>query len=54
MKFLDLNASADNWAEEILSISSLHIDTSEIIKLKGYDTDTNAYWMENFYLNFVS
>jgi glycosyltransferase involved in cell wall biosynthesis len=53
MKFLDIKYSPEVWAQEILALSDFHVDTSEIIKTKGYDTSTNALWLGKFYLTKV-
>ena len=39
------------WAERIVSAPHDRPDTREAIRLAGYDIDTTAKWLEQFYLN---
>lgn len=53
VKFLSLDLSAHQWAEEILKTYKLYerTDLSEVIKSKGYDIRSTANWLQNYYLS---
>lgn len=48
-EFLPLD-QPELWAERILSAPHDRPDTRDIIRLAGYDIDTTAKWLEQFYL----
>ncbi|MFN7250049.1 MAG: glycosyltransferase family 1 protein [Anaerobacillus sp.] len=50
LQFLSLKDSPTLWAEKILSSSVDHVDTSQLLQEKGYDTATMANWLTNFYI----
>ena len=51
IKHIPLSASPAHWVEEILKTQShARRNTSEQIIQAGYDIETNAQWLQNFYL----
>lgn len=53
IKFLNLNASIDNWASSILSTNIQKKNIQEKIIKSGYDSSTNAKWLSDYYLNKI-
>jgi glycosyltransferase involved in cell wall biosynthesis len=51
IKFLDIKDSPEKWTKEILLSNYKHIDTSDIIKDKGFDNYTNAMRLGEIYTN---
>jgi len=47
--FIPINMT-EIWAEKILHDHTQRYDTSEMIKKAGYDINTTAKWMQEFYL----
>ncbi|MFC0216469.1 glycosyltransferase family 1 protein [Paenibacillus chartarius] len=54
VKFLGLNDSPAVWAEHIVSCSTEHADTSGQLQARGYDTQTMAAWLTDYYLQAKS
>jgi glycosyltransferase involved in cell wall biosynthesis len=52
IKFLSLQNSPDSWAQHILSTTYEHFDTSEMLKEKGFDTNTMSEWLSDYYSKF--
>lgn len=50
IQFMSLKESPENWASKILTSSYEHADTSEQLRLNGYDTVTMSKWLTNYYL----
>lgn len=50
--FERLDNSAERWAKRILTTSCEHIDTSTMLKQRGYDTGTMAGWLTEYYLGY--
>lgn len=50
VEFISLQASPDYWANKILSKTHEHYDTSMHLRESGYDTNSMASWLENYYL----
>ncbi|SFL16161.1 Glycosyltransferase involved in cell wall bisynthesis [Paenibacillus sp. 1_12] len=50
VQFVSLNESPDKWAQRILNASYEHADTSELLSVKGYDTQTMSKWLMSYYL----
>ncbi|MPQ42295.1 glycosyltransferase family 1 protein [Clostridium tarantellae] len=53
VEFIDLNLSAKKWANKILALNLNKKDTSDLLKIKGYDSNTNVNWLSDFYLKYV-
>lgn len=57
VQYLSLTTSTDVWAEKILdiklnkNINCRKKDMKDIIKKSGFDIESNAKWLEEFYLN---
>ncbi|WP_245375419.1 glycosyltransferase family 1 protein [Paenibacillus eucommiae] len=49
IQFINLNESPDNWAHQILSSSYEHVDTSQLLRNKGYDTRSMTKWLTDYY-----
>lgn len=48
---ISLDKSAEQWAEQILSAANERVqDTLPEIRKAGYDIESNAAWLQNFYL----
>lgn len=47
--YLPQNASADEWADQIIQKQSIRRDTSEIIRRKGYDIELEIAKLEQLY-----
>lgn len=52
IEFVSLNESPEEWANKILSPSYEHLDTSLLLREKGYDTGTMAKWLADYYLDY--
>jgi glycosyltransferase involved in cell wall biosynthesis len=52
VEFISLNSPPKYWANQILTSSYEHIDTTEKMKKNGYDSVTMANWLSNFYLDY--
>ncbi|WP_282937455.1 glycosyltransferase family 1 protein [Paenibacillus sp. RC67] len=50
VQFLSLKESAEAWAGRILSSSYEHEDTSALLQDHGYDTNSMAKWLSDYYL----
>lgn len=50
IKFISLKESAEIWAQTILDTTYEHEDTSESLRIKGYDTATMAEWLSEYYM----
>ena len=50
IEFTSLNESPEEWANQILSSTYEHVDTSKQLREKGYDTNTMAKWLSDYYL----
>lgn len=50
LEFISLQNSPDYWANIILSKTYEHYDTSKLLRESGYDTNSMASWLENYYL----
>lgn len=52
VRFLSLNDSSLEWAKEILQFyeSSTRKDLADLVKAKGYDIQSTADWLQEFYL----
>lgn len=50
LSFIPLEAPPQTWVNEILAPYSRH-DTSNKIKQTGFDIETNAAWLQDFYLS---
>lgn len=51
VKHIPLAASTAQWAEEIIKLDGVvRQNTRDQIVAEGYDIETNAQWLENFYL----
>ena len=50
IEFIDLNVSAKEWANKILSLDVTRKDFSHILISKGYDSTNNVNLLNNFYL----
>jgi glycosyltransferase involved in cell wall biosynthesis len=53
VEFISLNESPEKWADQILSASYEHFDTSQSLSEKGYDTKTMSKWLTSYYLEYV-
>lgn len=51
LQFISLKQTADYWAEQIINTSPGHVDTSDSLREKGYDTSTMAKWLSDYYMN---
>ncbi|MEH7085347.1 glycosyltransferase family 1 protein [Neobacillus drentensis] len=53
ISYVSLSEEANIWADQILSIKGIHkrMDLYEKILKSGFDIETNAQWLENFYLS---
>lgn len=52
VEFMSLDESARAWAEKLLSAgNSKRQDTFEMMKKAGYDIETLAPWLQNFYIS---
>ncbi|MFE5321205.1 glycosyltransferase family 1 protein [Paenibacillus sp. NPDC056579] len=49
--FMSLREPAELWAERILASSYEHEDTSDSLRIHGYDTSTMSEWLTNYYLD---
>lgn len=52
LEFYDLQCTSKEWADKILSLDTKKIDYSEILRKKGYDSNTNASWLVDFYMRY--
>jgi glycosyltransferase involved in cell wall biosynthesis len=50
VEFINLKESPNVWAERVLSIPIDRQDTSELLRINGYDTLATAKWLTDFYL----
>jgi glycosyltransferase involved in cell wall biosynthesis len=50
IEFIDLKQSPETWANRILTSTYTHVDTSETLREKGYDTKTMVKWLTEFYI----
>lgn len=50
VEFVSLKQTSEAWAEKILKCSYEHMDTSKLLKRKGYDTTTMARWLTDYYM----
>lgn len=52
VKFLSLEMPPEKWAEEVIETCQKHIreDLVDAVKEKGYDIQTTADWLQNFYI----
>jgi len=51
VQFVSLRESPEIWSQRILEGGYEHADTSEQLRRNGYDAETMAVWLENYYLN---
>lgn len=54
LQFISLKQKADYWAEQIMSTPREHADTSDSLRIKGYDTTTMAQWLSDYYMDQLS
>jgi glycosyltransferase involved in cell wall biosynthesis len=52
IEFLSLQQRPENWADQILSTTYEHFDTSDMLIKKGYDTLTMSKWLSDYYSKF--
>jgi glycosyltransferase involved in cell wall biosynthesis len=52
VEFVSLNNTPEYWANQILSSSFEHVDTTLEIQKNGYDANKMANWLSNFYLDY--
>lgn len=53
LEFIDLNIEPKEWAKQIVNMNLSKKDYSQILKEKGYDSNTNINWLSNFYLRNI-
>ncbi|MDF0727773.1 glycosyltransferase family 1 protein [Cytobacillus sp. S13-E01] len=51
LKFTSLHERPEIWAENVLTSTTVHQDTSEILRERGYDTRTMVNWLTEYYEN---
>jgi len=51
VEFISLKKSPHYWSTKVLTSRYTHIDTLEKIREEGFDTETVANWLSDFYLN---
>lgn len=51
VEFLSLKDSPETWADRVMSLPDVRLDTSELMRKSGYDTATMAKWLTDYYLN---
>ncbi|WP_338036897.1 glycosyltransferase family 1 protein [Metabacillus litoralis] len=49
VQYVSLNDSQEKWAEKIINITTEHADTYNLLRKSGYDTETMANWLTDFY-----
>ena len=53
LEFIDLEKSPKEWSDRILSLDISKKDYSDILKSKGYDSNTNVNWLSEFYIENI-
>ncbi|RDI45707.1 glycosyltransferase family 1 protein [Falsibacillus pallidus] len=51
IEFMSLNSPPLTWAKKILSLSYEHLDTSNMLRNRGYDTFTMSKWLTKYYFD---
>ena len=50
IQFMNLNDPLTEWVRRITTTTTEHADTSQILRSSGFDTETMANWLTDFYL----
>jgi glycosyltransferase involved in cell wall biosynthesis len=53
VNFIGLNDSIEKWVDEIVSLTPTRVDTTKVMKLKGFDNKTNAKMLSDVYLGEI-
>ncbi|QGQ47228.1 glycosyltransferase family 1 protein [Metabacillus sediminilitoris] len=50
IQYINLKDSIDLWVDRVITTTTEHADTSQMLRSNGFDTTTMANWLTDFYL----